>query len=267
MRPGIARYDGHSEWYDESFSAFHLEEQESWLRECLGNGGGAVCLDVACGTGRAGRLLREASYRAVGFDISADQLRFARPRLAAAVRADARRLPVPDESADMATGMYFQTDTEDFAAVVREVARCLRPGGRFAYLGVHPCYVGPFVYRLDERRDQSLTFTPGYGTAASGTGGWADRGSGDGSKIGGRVGFHHKTLASFLQAFGDAGLVLRSVREFVPPGAILPWDLALLAEKPRQPRRPGVRFRGPAGSRRRSRGSGSRTPAPWWPRR
>jgi SAM-dependent methyltransferase len=233
MRPGIARYDGHSEWYDESFSAFHLEEQESWLRECLGNGGGAVCLDVACGTGRAGRLLREASYRAVGFDISADQLRFARPRLAAAVRADARRLPVPDESADMATGMYFQTDTEDFAAVVREVARCLRPGGRFAYLGVHPCYVGPFVYRLDERRDQSLTFTPGYGTAASGTGGWADRGSGDGSKIGGRVGFHHKTLASFLQAFGDAGLVLRSVREFVPPGAILPWDLALLAEKPR----------------------------------
>jgi len=43
-----------------------------------------------------------------------------RPRLAAAVRADARRLPVPDASADVATGMYFHTDTEDFAAVVRE---------------------------------------------------------------------------------------------------------------------------------------------------
>jgi hypothetical protein len=53
------------------------------------------------------------------------------------------------------------------------------------------------------------------------------------SKIGRRVGFHHKTLASFLQAFGDAGLVLRSVREFVPPGAILPWDLAVPAEKQR----------------------------------
>ena len=135
--------------------------------------------------------------------------------------------------------MYFHTDTEDFAAVVREVARCLRPGGRFAYLGVHPCYVGPFVYRLDEQRDQSLTFTPGYGTAGSdtggsGTGGWADRVSGDASKIGGRVGFHHKTLASFLQAFMDAGLVLRAVREFVAPGGgILPWDLALLTEKPR----------------------------------
>jgi ubiquinone/menaquinone biosynthesis C-methylase UbiE len=234
VRPGIARYDGNADWYDETFSAFRHQDEEAWLRECLGPGGGAVCLDVACGTGRSGRLLRDAGYRAVGFDISADQLRFARPRLAAAVRADARRLPVPDASADVATGMYFHTDTEDFAAVVREVARCLRPGGRFAYLGVHPCYVGPFVYRLDERQDQSLTFTPGYGTAGSGTGGWATRASGDGSRIGGRVGFHHKTLAGFLQAFMDAGLVLRSVREFVAPaGGILPWDLALLAEKPR----------------------------------
>jgi len=228
MRPAIARYNGQSDWYDETFSATHPEEQESWFRECLGSGEGAVCLDVACGTGRAGRLLREAGYRAVGFDISADQLRFARSRLAAAVRADARRLPVPDACADVATGMYFHTDTEDFAAVVREVARCLRPGGRFAYLGVHPCYVGPFVYRLDEQQDQSLTFTPGYGAIR-----WADRASGDGSKIGGRVGFHHKTLASFLQAFGDAGLALRSVREFVAPGGgILSWDLALLTEKP-----------------------------------
>jgi ubiquinone/menaquinone biosynthesis C-methylase UbiE len=227
VRPEIARYDGNAEWYDETFSAFHTEVAESWFRECLGPGGGAVCLDVACGTGRAGALLRDAGYRAVGFDISADQLRFARTRLAAAVRADARRLPLPDASADVATGMYFQTDTEDFAAVVREVARCLRPGGRFAYLGVHPCYVGAFVYRLNEQQDQSLTFTPGYGTV-----GWASRASGDGSRIGGRVGFHHKTLASFLQAFGDAGLIPRSVREFVRPGAILPWDLALLAEKP-----------------------------------
>jgi hypothetical protein len=128
--------------------------------------------------------------------------------------------------------MYFHTDTEDFAAVVREVARSLRPGGRFAYLGVHPCYVGPFVNRMAEHQDLALTFTTGYGNS-----GWASRGSGDGSRIGGRVGFHHKTLASFLQAFPEAGLSLRAVREFAAPGrAVLPWDLALLAEKPCEPR-------------------------------
>ena len=214
-------------WYDETFSAFHIEDEEAWLRECLGPGGGAICLDVACGTGRSGRLLHDAGYRAVGFDISADQLRFARPRLAAAVRADARRLPVPDASADAATGMYFHTDTEDFAAVVREVARCLRPGGRFAYLGVHPCYVGPFVYRLDEQQDLSLTFTDRLRhrrVGLSRLGRWVE------DRRPGRL--PPQDPGQLPAGLQDAGLVLRAVREFVPPGAILPWDLALLAEKP-----------------------------------
>jgi hypothetical protein len=39
---------------------------------------------------------------------------------------------------------FFHTDVEDFAAIVREVARCLRSGGRFIYLGVHPCFVLPW---------------------------------------------------------------------------------------------------------------------------
>jgi SAM-dependent methyltransferase len=182
---------------------------------------------VACGTGRYARVLTEAGYRAVGFDLSADQLRFARPRLSAAVRADARFLPVRDASVAVATGMFFHTDVEDFAAVVDEVARCLRPGGRFVYLGVHPCFVGPFVNRMTEREDLVLRFVTGYGTV-----GWANRGSGDGSMIGGRVGFHHKTLANFLAAFAEARLIIRAVREFHAGGrAVLPWDIGVVAEK------------------------------------
>jgi SAM-dependent methyltransferase len=224
---GIARYDGHAEWYEETFSVVLNEEQEAFLREWLGTGDGQICLDVACGTGRYGRVLADAGYRAVGFDISADQLRFARRRLGAAVRTDARHLPVRDASAAVATGMFFHTDVEDFAAVVRDVARCLRPGGRFVYLGTHPCFVGPFVYRLAEREDLALNFATGYGNV-----GWANRGSGDGSKIGGRVGFHHKTLASFFEAFATAGLNIRAVREFYAGGhVVLPWDIGVAAER------------------------------------
>ncbi len=222
----IARYDGHAQWYDETFSASLNPEEEAFLREALGPGGGQVCLDVACGTGRYGQLLAAAGYRAVGFDISADQLRFARTRLGAVVRADARSLPVPDASAGLAVGMHFPTDVEDFAAVVREVARCLRPGGRFVYLGVHPCFVGPFVYRMTEAEDLALSFVTGYGRV-----GWASRGSGDGSRIGGRVGFHHKTLASFLEAFAQAGLTIRAAREFSAGHVVLPWNFAVVTEK------------------------------------
>lgn len=226
MRSRRARYDGHAEWYDETFPVLLHEEEKAFLRESLGRGDGEICLDVACGTGRFAPILADAGYRAVGFDISADQLRFARRRLAVVVRADARRLPVRDASAPLAAGMFFHTDVADFAAVVREVARCLRPGGRFVYLGVHPCFVGPFVNRMTEHEGQELTFTVGYGDS-----GWADRGSGDGSKIGGRVGFHHQTLAGFLGAFAAAGLSIRAVREFSAPGhVVVPWDLAVVAE-------------------------------------
>jgi len=226
---GMARYDGHAEWYDRTFSALVDQDEVSFLREWLGPGRGHVCLDVACGTGRYGPILADAGYRAVGLDISADQLRFARPRHGAVVRADARFLPVHDASVAVVAGMFFHTDVEDFAGVVSEVARCLRPGGRFIYLGTHPCFVGPFVYRMTEREDLTLSFVTGYGDA-----GWADRGSGDGSMIGGRVGFHHKTLATFLGAFAAAGLTIRVAREFSAGGhAVLPWDLAVVTEKNR----------------------------------
>jgi SAM-dependent methyltransferase len=227
VRSQIARYDGHAEWYDETFSAHLNEEEESFLRDCLGTGDGEICLDVACGTGRYGRLLADTGYRAVGFDISADQLRFARRRLGAACRADARYLPVRDASVAVAAGMFFHTDVEDFAAVVRDVARCLRPGGCFVYLGLHPCFVGPFVNRMTEREDLRLSFTVGYGNV-----GWSNRGSGGGSMIGGRVGFHHKTLASFFGAFASARLSIRVVREFTAGGhAVLPWDIAVVADR------------------------------------
>ncbi len=227
MRSGSARYDGHAEWYDQTFSGSLNAEEQDFLRAQLGPGGGQVCLDVACGTGRCGPILADAGYRAVGLDLSADQLRFARRRLPAAVRADARFLPVRDASVAVAVGMFFHTDVEDFAAVVREVARCLRPAGRFIYLGTHPCFVGPFVYRLTERDDVALNFVPGYGTV-----GWANRGSGDGSMIGARVGFHHKTLEGFLEAFAAAGLTTRAAREFSTPGhVVLPWNFAVVTEK------------------------------------
>lgn len=227
MPPASARYDGLAEWYDENFAAAGRAAEAEYLRQCLGNGDGAICLDIACGTGQFGQAIADAGYRGVGFDISADQLGLAQHRLAAAVRADARFLPVRPGAAAAAVGMFFHTDVEDFAAVVGDVARCLRPQGRFIYVGVHPCFVGPFVNRMTEAQDAALTFNAGW----YGRTGWANRGSGDGSHIGGRVGFHHKTLGAFLQAFARSGLAIRDVREFPGPGTVLPWNLGLVAEQ------------------------------------
>jgi|ERR1700722_2815447 len=78
-----------------------------------------------------------------------------------------------------------------------------------------------------------LQFLSGYGSE-----GWANRASGDGTGLGGRVGFHHKTLASFLGAIVRSGLNIRDVREFASNGIVLPRNIGLVAEQPEQPEQP-----------------------------
>jgi predicted TPR repeat methyltransferase len=73
MTAGKAQYDGHSDWYDETISAWSTTEETDFLREHLGAGGMEICLDVACGTGRFGPVIADAGHRLVGFDVSADE--------------------------------------------------------------------------------------------------------------------------------------------------------------------------------------------------
>ncbi len=92
--------------------------------------------------------------------------------------------------------------------------------------GLHPCFIGPFVDRTNEAAERQLRFSAGYGSV-----GWANRASGDGSGLGGRVGFHHKTLASFFGAIANSGLSIRAVQEFARGGVVLPRNIGVVAEK------------------------------------
>jgi hypothetical protein len=72
-------------------------------------------------SGMRGGLRSALTYRPT-------KLRLARHRLVGVARADACLLPVRDESVAVALGAYFHADVEDFASVVADIARCLRPG-------------------------------------------------------------------------------------------------------------------------------------------
>jgi ubiquinone/menaquinone biosynthesis C-methylase UbiE len=102
---------------------------------------GAV-LDVGCGTGR---LLRAAgarwpAARLAGVDPAAAMVEGARRLTPAAdLRvAAAEALPLSDGSADLAVSTVSYHHWADRAAGLREVARVLRPGGRFALADVAP---------------------------------------------------------------------------------------------------------------------------------
>jgi SAM-dependent methyltransferase len=232
-----ARYDGHADWYDEKFRDYGSADGSGGVvARLLGpaDPGGAVCLDVGCGTGLHFAAVRAGGYTVVGVDFSGDQLRRAASREPRLVRGDARRLPLAGGSVPAVLMTFTHTDIDDFPAAVGEAARVLRPGGRLVYLGPHPAYVGAFADRSNEVDDGRLCLAPGYGDER------LQRDASGRFPVRSRVGARNLTLATFLGAFlAQETLRLSSVEEFdtrlrpwradATDRRVVPWNLAVTA--------------------------------------
>lgn len=221
---GRAGYDAHADWYDAYLTGAasrHTARTTAALRATVGPGAG-VCLDVGCGTGVHAAGLTSIGWDVVGVDLSLGQLRHARARLPVAV-ADAASLPVATSSVDLVVATLVHTDVPDWPATVREVARVLRPGGRFVSVGVHPCFVGPFAEVVADQ----VRIHPGYDDDG---GDLTFEGPGLGSGIRPRVGVRHVALAGLVNALLQAGLVLTRLEE--PADGPTPDLLVLAATAP-----------------------------------
>jgi len=95
--------------------------------------GGALVLDLACGTGDLCRELSRRGYRPGGADFSHGMLVNARTD-APLVEADILRLPMRDASADGVTCGFALRNVVSLDDLFRELARVVRPGGRVALL-------------------------------------------------------------------------------------------------------------------------------------
>jgi SAM-dependent methyltransferase len=214
-----ARYDGIADWYEREFATGPMagEPREPALR-LLGPAPGSL-LDVACGGGAHTAAFAEAGWDVTGVDESAEQLRYASARGVRVVQADAASLPFADASFDAAVSIWLHTDSDDFAAVVREVARVLRPGGSFVYVGAHPCFIGPHSqFAIDQ---PAPVLHPGYrethryfeGPAMSPHG------------LRAKIGAVHLALGRFMEAFLTASLRLEHFEE--PGPREYPYMVAL----------------------------------------
>jgi SAM-dependent methyltransferase len=120
----------------------NLREEDAHL---LGTVEGRRVLEVGAGSAMCSRWLARHGAHPVAFDISAGMLRHAR---AGAVRtgvpvplvqADAEYLPFADDAFDLAfTAFGAVAFVADSARVMREVARVVRPGGRWVFATTHP---------------------------------------------------------------------------------------------------------------------------------
>jgi SAM-dependent methyltransferase len=220
-----ARYDGQTEWYESFAAAEVFASARASAVELLGAGPGR-CLDLGCGTGRAVPALVQAGWSVVATDASVDQLEAARAHagdLAEFVRGDAHELPFADREFDAVVSILTHTDFDDVMQAFGEASRVLSAGGRFVYLGVHPCFASPFVARgeADGIDGVAAILHPGYRSA-----GWQrlppDPNS---TKIRSRVGINHLPLAGLLNAIVRSGFTIEQVDE--PGDADPPLFLAV----------------------------------------
>lgn len=182
-----------------------LRESDAGL---LGEVAGRRVLEVGCGSAPCARWLTDQGARVIGLDLSAGMLRHA---VAAAretgiwvplVQADATRLPFADRSFDLACSAFGAVPfVADSAAVMREVARVLRPGGRWVFAVTHPMrWIFP-----DDPGEAGLTVAQSY----------FDRtpyvevdGRGQPTYV-----EHHRTLGDRVREIVAAGLTLEDLIE------------------------------------------------------
>jgi SAM-dependent methyltransferase len=87
-------------------------------------------LDVGCGTGANLEMLANFGD-AEGVDVSTEALSFCKQRGLQSVRlGEAEKLPYPDQTFDLVTGLDVVEHLDDDLAGLREMRRVLKPGGR-----------------------------------------------------------------------------------------------------------------------------------------
>jgi SAM-dependent methyltransferase len=210
-------------WWDRDADAYQAEHGEflgnvefRWcpegLREAdahlLGDVAGKRILEVGCGAASCSRWLATQNAQVVALDLSAGMLRHARDAADTSgvrvplVQADALRLPVRDGAFDLAfTAFGAIPFIDDSAAVMREVHRALKPGGRWVFSVTHPMR---WIF-LDDPGEHGLRATHSY----------FDRRAYVESDEDGVASYveHHRTLGDRIRELLAAGFVLTDLIE------------------------------------------------------
>ena len=127
--------------YDALNRVMSLGLDQRWRRRALDKievGSSDLVLDLACGTGDFCELVAARGARVIGVDFALQMLRGSKRRGLdfAAVQGDAEWLPFRSGSVDVVTCGFALRNFVDLGAVLREIARIVKPGGRVALIDV-----------------------------------------------------------------------------------------------------------------------------------
>ncbi|MGB7052557.1 MAG: class I SAM-dependent methyltransferase [Acidimicrobiales bacterium] len=206
-----------ADWWQRNFTDGadpEYEEQILPLVERYARGAQRV-LDIGCGEGQVSRRLASQGAEVVGLDVTESQTRRAYDRggLSGYLHACAHQLPCCDAGFDTVVLCLAIEHVEPFEAAIEEVARVLRPGGRFLLLLVHPLLQSPgsglvevvdsdeHFWRVGSYLDDDIA-TDEVGPGIDLT-------------------FIHRPLSRYVHEMGRYGLLIDDMVEPAPPPSII----------------------------------------------
>jgi len=178
------------------------------MLEACGDVTGLQALDCGCGEGRFCRLLAErgAAY-VLGVDLCEPMIAAAQELQTEVDRyrlGDAQSLDfLEDGSFDLVVSYLNQCDLPDLQANNREAFRVLRPGGVFAVANLHPMRSAVGNWHRDEDGNKQHVIVDDY----------FDESARQWRMMGVDFTNFHRTLATYLRGFQDAGFRLRNLVE------------------------------------------------------
>ena len=211
-------WERHAGWWQEGFTDGADPEYEEqiiplaaeWLR------GAERVLDVGTGEGQLARLaVRGGAGLVVGVDPTWGQLTVARDRAGGPVytRAAAATLPYRSGVFDAAVACLVFEHIEEYGEAIGEVARVLRPGGRFLFFLNHPLLQTPNSGWIDDHilEEQYWRIGPYL----------VEDNSDEEVAPGVLLPFIHRPLNRYVNAMAGQGLVIERMEEPAPPEGFL----------------------------------------------
>lgn len=212
-------WEAHAEWWQRQFTdgvdPEYTEQILPLIAQHLPSSG--RLLDVGCGEGQVARVAADAGLDVVGVDPALTQVVVARERAGGPsyAQGSATALGVEDESVDAVVACLVFEHIPDVDAALAEVARVLRPGGRFLFLLNHPLLQTPGSGWIDDQildpPEQYWRIGP-YLTEADTV---------EEVEQGVFIRFYHRPLHRYLNTAFDAGMSLVRMEEPAPPPGFL----------------------------------------------
>lgn len=218
------------------------------FKKMVGEVQGLRLLDMACGEGYFSRYYAKAGALVTGIDISENQIAAAQEeesRNPIGIQyqvADASNMNnIESMSFDIVISFMALMDIENYEGAIMQVARVLKPGGRFVFILYHPCFGwsrrkdGEIMCRWEYRTFEDGSREPHYlkifeyFTNHSYEMRWLDD---RGHEIAVTTLFH-RTLTDYMRSLRKNGFVVSQIEEPMPvDGNLEPNDRIKLSRIP-----------------------------------